>query len=95
MPSRRGGIRSDAVFIMERRCSGGVGHDQMGNGAGLKPGLSRKSYCGSPVCDRRTEVGLLVGVGRALTGVDPAKDRDAGVQQVLLGDVLRHANVPL
>ena len=41
---------------------------------------------------RRVEVGLAVGVGRAIAGVDGGVDRHAGAQQVLLRHVFRHAN---
>src|ERR1051325_5309629 len=41
---------------------------------------------------RRVEVGVAVGILRALAGVDGGVDRHAGAQQVLLRDLLGHAD---
>ncbi len=48
-------------------------------------------YFGWVVSDR-VEIGLVVGVVRALAGVDGGVDRHAGAQQVLLRHALRHAD---
>ncbi len=40
--SRRGGIRSRRGVHHGRRCGGGVGHDQLGTGAGLRRGAREK-----------------------------------------------------
>src|SRR6202048_2092322 len=41
---------------------------------------------------RRIEVGVAVGVGRTLAGIDGGVDRHSRAQQALLGHVLWHAN---
>src|SRR6266550_4371044 len=48
--------------------------------------LLRVSHC------RRVEVGFAVGIRGAFVGVHRRIDRHAGAQQVLLRDILRHAN---
>src|SRR5258708_17238002 len=92
--SRRGAMRSDctaAGFIM----SGGA----VAASAMICSGQRARDRVRRPIRKllrvnhgRRVEVGFAVGVRGAVVGVHRCIDRHARAQQVLLGDIVRHAN---
>ena len=90
--SRLGGIRSDP----QRRGSssgGAVVASAMCYSEGA-PGFGPAPKITSRYWSRlgRIEIGLAVGIVRAFARVDGGVDRHAGAQEVLLGDILRHAD---